>query len=142
MVYLDYEAFKAKYLETQRSFDAILQEKEELFARTQPNAVRFDKERVSGGKIPNPFEDYMIAKEKKQIDQRLAEAKSILDDRERLLRLKEAELRASKAVIDRVYVLRYIERMRVYKIMRKLNYSERQIYRMLETIEESKHGRK
>lgn len=134
MIYLDYEQFKDRYLETQKKYDEILAEKEELFAMTQPKAIRFDKERVSGGDPVNSFEQYVIRKEKQRIDERLLEAKSLLDDRERLLKLKEKQLRESKDISDKVYLLRFIEHKRVYLVAKMVNYSEPQVYRILDGI--------
>lgn len=135
MVYLSYEAAKKRYLETQKRFEDILSEKERLFSRTQPKATTFDKERVNGGEIRNTFEDYIIEKEKTQIDNRLEESKVIMHDCEWLLKLKEQELRHSKHIHDRIYCLKYLDRIRVYKIARRLNYSERQVYRILREID-------
>lgn len=128
-LFVSYEQTKRRYLESQRMLETILNEKEELFTRTQPKAVVYDKEKVTGGKNENAFEDYIIAKERKQIDQRLDEAKALLEDRKKLLALKETDLRQSKDVHDRVYVLRVIEGMTIRKISRLLHYEDRQIYR-------------
>ena len=143
MLYLDYELYKIRYLETQKKYNEILSEKEELFTRTQPKAVRYDKEKVSGGSGSNAFDDYLIKKDEKRIDERLAEAKSLLDDRKLLMELKEAELRASKDTIDKIYVRRYLDHVRVNRIASQIGYSESQIYRILNVISESvKHARK
>lgn len=129
-----YEEYKNKYYETQREYDIILTEKEKLFSITQPSAVKFDKEVVSGGVVDNTFERYLILKEEKKIDQRLEEIKSLLDDRERLLKLKEQELKASTNIHDKIYKYRYIDRLKVYKIAKLVGYSEPQIYRILKII--------
>lgn len=142
-MYLQYEVYKRKYYEAQTRYDEILNEKMILFERTQPGGVSYEKERVNGGEQSNKFDSYLIAKEQKQIDERLNEAKTILDDRERLLRQKEKELRDSKVITDKVYVLRYIERQRIYKIANVCHYSEAQIYRILRDISDSlNHDRK
>ena len=143
MLYLDYEAFRLKYLDTQRKYNEILSEKEELFTRTQPRSIRYDKERVMGGGGSNSFDNYLIAKDEKRIDERLAEVKSLLDDRRTLLDLKAKELRASKDRIDRVFVRRYLDHMKVHRIAAQMGYSESQIYRFLNIIAESlKHAKK
>lgn len=134
MIYTIYEEYKNKYYETQREYDIILTEKEKLFSITQPSAVKFDKEVVSGGVVDNTFERYLILKEEKKIDQRLEEIKSLLDDRERLLKLKEQELKASTNIHDKIYKYRYIDRLKVYKIAKLVGYSEPQIYRILKII--------
>lgn len=137
MLYLEYAHFKEKYLETQQKYNEILSEKELLFSRTQLQAVQFDKEKVSGGKQTNAFELYLLEKERTRIDERLAEVKSILDDREKLLSLKLQELRQSNVIEDKIYRMRYIDKIRVYKIAKLVNYSDRQVVRILSKINES-----
>lgn len=137
MVYLEYEDFKSKYLETQKKYDAILREKEDLFQRTQPKSANMTEDRVSGGSASNAFEQYVIAKDKKQIDERLAEARGILEDREKLLSMKLVELRQSNLIEDKIYRMRFVDRLRVWKIARLVNYSEMQVYRILSSIQEN-----
>lgn len=135
MVYLVYEQFKRRYSETQQRYNEILSEKEELFTRTLPKSMQYDRERVSGGNPENPFENYVIEKEKKRIDERLNEVKSLLIDRKQLLDLKEQELRQSKVIIDKVYRMRFLDRMRVNRIASNLGYAESHIYRFLKKID-------
>ena len=135
MIYITYEQFKRRYAETQQRYNDILSEKEELFNRTQPKSMRYDQDRVNGGMPENSFEEYVIAKEKKRIEERLNEVKGLLADRKQLLDLKEAELRASKVMIDKVYRMRFLDRMRVNRIASNLGYAESHIYRFLKQIE-------
>lgn len=134
-VFIDYETYKIKYLEIQTKYNEILIEKENLFTKTQPNAIRYDRLQVQGGMSGNGFDEYLIAKEKAHIDERLFEARQLLEDRERLLKLKEKELRSSKDKLDLVYCMRYVDNKRPYAIARSLNYSESQIYRILDKIQ-------
>lgn len=137
MIYAIYEEYKNKYYETQKEYDNVLTEKEKLFMMTQPSSSKFDKERVSGGATDNTFDKYVILKEEKKIDQRLQEVKSILDDRKKLLKLKEEELKASTNIYDKVYRYRHIDKMKVYKIAKLVGYSEAQVYRILDRIRKS-----
>ena len=137
MIYPIYEEFKSKYYETQKEYDNILSEKEKLFALTQPSAVKFDKEVVSGGVKDNTFDKYLILKEEKKIDQRLEEIKAILDDREHLLKQKEKELKESTNIQDKIYKYKYIDKLKIYKIAKLVGYSEPQVYRILKTIRSS-----
>ena len=135
-VFIDYEIYKRKYIEIQVKYNEILTEKENLFTRTQPNAIRYDKLQVQGGtNFGNGFDEYMIAKENAKIDERLIEARQLLEDRERLLKLKEKELRSSKDKLDLIYCMRFVDNKRPYTIARALNYSESQIYRILDKIQ-------
>ena len=137
MIYKIYEEYKNRYYETQLQYNAILNEKEELFSITQPQAVKFDKEVVGGGNPVNTFDEYLIKKEKKNIDQRLIEIKSILDDRKRLLELKEDELRHSRNIQDRIYTYRYLDRKKIKNIALLIPCGDATVYRELNKIRRS-----
>lgn len=134
---MTYEEYKKRYYEVQKLYNKILEEKERLFAKTQPQSTKFDKINVDGGSPNNSFDDYLIVKEKKQIDKRLEEIKIISNDRKILLDIKESELRNSKEWIDKVYVYKYLDNIRVKKIIHLVPYEEAQVYRMLEEIKKT-----
>ena len=137
MLYIEYEEYKTRYYEVQKKYNQILNEKEELFAKTQPKATQITGEKTTGGKHVNAFDEYLIQKEKKNIDQRLEEVKSILEDRERLVKLKELELRASKDSYDKIYRCRYLDRLTIEKTARISNYSRSQVFNILKKIRKS-----
>lgn len=141
-IYLTYEEYKRNYYKVQKLYNEILEEKEKLFAKTQPKSTKFDKINVDGGNISNSFDDYLIIKEKKQIDKRLNEIKIISEDRKKLLDDKEDELRKSKEWIDKIYVYKYIENLQVRKIIHLVPYEEAQVYRKLEEIKKTLKERK
>ena len=134
MLYVEYNQLRNKYILVQIQYDAILSEQEALFLRTQPQAVNFEKERVKGGNSISAFDEYLIAKEKKRIDERLTEIKNILDDRRELLELKEKELRASKDWDDIIFTLYYLDNLSLTKIANRIPYSRVQIWRKLNII--------
>lgn len=134
MIYEEYETFRKKLYEAQIQCNEILNEKEELFAKTQPKATQIKGDKTTGGKHTNSFDDYLIQKERKNIDKRLEEIKSILNDRKRLVRLKEQELRASNNPYDKIYRCRYIDRLTIEKTARLSNYSRSQVFNILKEI--------
>ena len=134
MVFIEYEKLKKQYEHIQDVCDQILREKEAYFTKTQPNAIRYDKEHVKGGKHENGFDEYLEECEKHHINERLNEAISILQARGELLVLKEQELRASKDILDVVFVIKYLDNAKVCTIALALNYTETHIYRMLDKI--------
>ena len=134
MLYIEYEEYKNKYYEVQRKYNEILNEKEELFSITQPKATQITGDKTTGGKHENIFDEYLIQKERKNIDQRLEEVKSILEDRERLVKLKEQELRTSNSPYDKIYRCRYIDRLTIEKTVRISNYSRSQVFNILKEI--------
>lgn len=137
MLYEEYHEYKIRYYEVQKKYNQILNEKEELFAKTQPKATNTTGEKTTGGKRVNAFDEYLIQKEKKNIDQRLEEVKSILDDRERLVKLKEQELRASTNPYDKIYKCRYIDRLTIEKTARISSYSRASVFNILKKIKKN-----
>ena len=135
-MYLEYEESRLRYREAVNTYNAIVAEKEELFARTQPKSVKYDQERVSGGMPQNPFEEYVITMEKRRVNERLAEAKSIVDERKRILEHREWELRRSTDIADRVYCRRMLDKWRIARICKETHYQEAQVHRYLHDIRE------
>ena len=136
MLYLEYERLKSKYKDSMIIYDLILSEREELFQRTQPKAINTEQEKVSSCPQGSKFDHYLIEKERKRIDERLEEAKDNFEERLILLTQKEEELRASKAVDDRIYTLRKLEHLKIRKIAKEINYSESHVKRRLNKIKQ------
>ena len=134
MIYLEYEAYKQRFRESQRIFNDLLLEKERLFTAALPGAIRYDKDRVQSSITSTPLESYVIALDEKEIDTKLAELRQILTDHETLLRLKEIELRKSPDIIDKVYVSKFIDGYSVNFTAKRINYSRRQTYRIYNII--------
>ena len=134
MIYKEYEEYRTKYYEAQKTYDAVLNEKEMLFLRTQPSSIDYDKEIVSGGSPSNSFDTYLIAKEKNQIDARLKEAESILEDRKKLFKIKENELYHSKDWNDVIYKYYFIEKLSIRKIAMRIPFSSTEIFRKIQII--------
>lgn len=135
MVYPEYESCKAKVTELQEQFDKLVTEKERIFAKALPNAVRYDKENVQTSTNVNVQEEYVIALDEKQIDEKLEQARALLKDRTELLEMKKKKLFESQDLHDKVYRMRYVERFGIKKIARILYYSRTHIYRILDEIE-------
>lgn len=135
MLYIEYEAYKAKYKQTQQELNKILNEEEALFTKTQPKGLHFMGDGIHGGKQTNSFDWYLEEKEHRQIDERLAEIRAILIDRAQLAELKRKELLKSQLFFDRLYVAKYIKGMTITKMANIFHYSERSIYRYLRLIQ-------
>lgn len=134
--YIEYEKCKNQCYEVQCKYNRLLAEKEELFSRTQPQAIKYDKEVVSGGKPGNTFDEYLAAKEKKRIDERLAELKSMVDDYNHLLEIKRNQLEKSENIKDKIYYYRIVKRWSIELVCKKVGYREAQLHRYLKDINE------
>lgn len=106
MVYQEYERYKKKYYESQKHYEKMLNLKEHKVLK---GINIFDNE---------------------QLDI----AKTIMYDRKELLELKEKELRASPEMFDKVYVYRFLNKLKIYQIAMKTGYSERQICRYIKEM--------
>ncbi len=137
MIYHEYADLRKKYIDTQRKYEEVLTEKENLFAKTLPGAIKYDSEKVKSSSFKNTFDDYLIKKEEKRIDERLEEAKTILDGRRELLVAKKEELQQSSKIEDTIYLLRYVNNEKIKAIAVKIGYSESQIHRVLKIIRKS-----
>ena len=135
MVYLEYEALKAKYRRIQEQYDAVLTEHERLFTKTLPSAITYDKDTVMTSPSADMLANYVIAEEEKGIDDQIRKLRRLLKERRRLLMAKEEELRMSKNKSDIIYTLKYLDGFGVHKIANTLHYSVSQVYRTLEKIE-------
>lgn len=51
--------------------ELLLNEKEVLFNKTQPTAIKYDKESIMGGKRENRYENYLISVEEKEFDSKI-----------------------------------------------------------------------
>lgn len=133
MLYIDYVILKQSYDESLRRLKELLDRKEEAFTRTLPSAIRYDLQKVLHSITSHStLDDYVMDVEK--IDQQIRSAKIILMDRKEMLDLKEEELKKSRDVDDRVYYLKYIQRLTVEQIAIRMHYSEGNIYYHLAKI--------
>lgn len=134
--FIEYEKCKNQCYAAQCKYNDLLAEKERLFSATQPQAIKYDKEVVSGGKPSNTFDKYLVIKEQKQIDERLAELKGIVDDFNHLLNIKCNQLEKSNNIKDKIYYYRIVKRGSITFVCRKVGYQEAQVYRYLKEIKE------
>ena len=137
MKYIEHAEMKERYEVAKARLADLLQEKEELFDRTQPRSVPFDKERVDGGGGGHPFDDYLTAMERTRLDERIAAAREILHDRSELLRTAEEDVRKSAESWDVIYCLRILDGRKISEVAAIPHYSEAQVYRVLREIDEN-----
>ena len=134
MLFVEYERCKNIYIELQAKYESVMLEKERLFTRVMPNAINYDKEDIQTSISSNMLDEYILALERNKVDERLESIKSMLDDRQRLLSMKEQALRKSSDKYDRLYVFRYLDGMGVKQITRRMYLSKTQVYRLLDDI--------
>ena len=140
MIYEEYENIWSKIRKIEKKLSDAINEREELFLSTQPKSAALDKELVDGKNPKNAIEQYVIQKE--YLNERINQYNQTLDDWYQVLRRKREELKLSKNIYDRIYYLRFIERLSVYKISVLVGYSKEQTYRYLKKIKMTQNDTK
>lgn len=133
-LYIEFERISNKYSALQKAFTDTLLEKERLFMQTLPGAIRYDKDKVQTTADGSPLEDYVVNVDTKELDAKLARYRSLLDDWKVIMEVKEAELRKSKDIYSRIYVLRYLDNYSVARISRILHYNRQWIYKKIKRM--------
>lgn len=131
MVYLDYENAKLRYKQSQKRLDDLLTEKERLFIITQPNAIRYDNDKIQVTP-KNKLDEYVIALEK--VEAEIKSLEMIIATRKRMVEEAEDNLRQSQDQMDAIYLMKYVNGYNVPTISLTMNYSKSQIYRILQVI--------
>lgn len=133
MIFKDYHDAKENLRKSRATYSEILGEKEELFQMTQPGAVDPMRDVIQAERV-NPFDNYLEKLQKSGVEERLAEAKALVVEREQILGKISYELMESEDKLDRVFYLREVRRMRVNQIASYLGYSESHVYFLLREI--------
>lgn len=119
MIYKVYEKYKEAYYKSQEEFHEVLNEKERLFSKTQPQSTDYNKDKSSGGKTSNAFDNYLISVQEKDIDNKLNRCRKIMLHRKLLLENKEEELRKSKNEYDIIYKYHFLDCLSIRQIEKK-----------------------
>ena len=134
MVYPEYAKAKAKYEQSLARYNELLDEKEQLFVKTQPKGIDYTKDVVKHSATNKTNDMYLIALERSKIDERLKECNIITNERKSIVDLLEGKLRVSNNRCDIVYCLKYVDELSIRQIATRLNYSRSQIFRILKKI--------
>ena len=132
--YLIHRKYYVLYLHAMEELQKLIDERERLFNRVEPKSSVTDRDRVTGGTRVNSVEEYIIAMEQRHVKDRIEEAKAIVKDREEMMLLKEAELRRSKDLYTRIYVMKWIDGYKADRIIQSLDLSRSQVYNIIDYI--------
>ena len=130
-LFIEHYKLNEEYKEAEKEFEKALAKKSQLLYSVVPKSVNFENELVKGSSS-NKFLNYTIKME--EIDKEINVRRNLRDVLEYRLKLKEIELNNSSNILDKVYLLRYVDERKVRYICIKTNYSKTQIYRILEEI--------
>ena len=134
-MYRKYLIDKELYMRAKDRYTELWNKKQLEFDKTQPSAMKFEGERVSGGQHNNKWDSYID--KMLELDPEIKALEEIMKGRRIILDLSEQDLRKSTNTQDMIFVARYLERKKIYKITAIVNYSERQVWRYLREIQEN-----
>lgn len=137
MVYIEYNKCKKNYNKTYNNLNNYIDKKTMLFIKTLPSAVKVKGETITGGIHENPFELYVQKKDELDLDRKILEAQSILNESKRLLDIKELELRQSKDWYDIIYCYYFLDGLTIRAIARKIPYSISQTGKIIKKIKQN-----
>lgn len=132
-VFVEYELLKRECKAAKRDYDKALEKKAEYYYSVLPGASDTSKKLIKTECTNDKFLNYTIKIQ--EIDSEIEVRKNLYGNLSYRLKLKEIELRNSKELLDRIYVYRYLDRYKVNKIARIVEYSREQTYRKIREID-------
>lgn len=132
-LFIEYELLKRECKLAKREYDKSLEKKAEYYYSVLPGANDTSKELIKTECTNDKFLNYTIRIQ--EIDSEIDVRKNLYGNLSYRLKLKEIELRNSKELLDRIYTYRYLDRYKVNKIARLVEYSRAQLYRKLDEID-------
>ncbi len=134
MIYIEYEEAKRKFYKAKTDYIDLIDQKEALFIKTLPSAVEIKEDKITSSKKSNPFEEYVIEKEKINLDNRIEESINILENREKIFNLKKDELLSSKDWNDVIYTYYYIKMFSIRKTSKYVPFSKSEVHNKITEI--------
>lgn len=139
MIYRDYIRHKADLVQALKDYSDALDEKAELFQRTQPSSVSFDRIGTTGtrGSGTDQIDEYLIQTQRRQLDERLRDARDIVELMKERLANDETMLSMSEDAVDRVFLVRYVKNRSAADTASILHYSQSYVFKLCREIEKS-----
>lgn len=113
--------------------ETLYEKKQIYFETTQPKSPKYKEISVTSSHVPS--ESFLKYAEKvEELDKEIESLEVEIKILEKYLLKMERCLRNMKGILERVFVDKYIDGLKVNQISRKEHYSQPQIYRFLSTI--------
>lgn len=135
-MYLEYVELFFKKNQAERDYNRAIDDKQKLLYTVTPHSV-IPNEAVNHLSASTPGSNFINYSDKViEIDENIKNTRDIFDNRTYLLKIKEAELRESKDVLDRIYVYHWLEKKKVSKFYRLVGYTREYTYEVIDKIRE------
>jgi len=130
MLYQDYLREKEKYDNAFERYKCLIDEQSRLFNKTLPGGISYEKDKVESSPNSDMMDNYLIEKEKRELDSRINNIQAVVKERRHILDICEKELRRSKEICDIVFVLKVIDKKRTEEIAEVIGYSKNGVYKI------------
>lgn len=130
-----YEEYFKKYLKLKKVKDKITKfenKKISLMSNIEIKSNDPSKDVIRTNTKKDTMSDYVA--ELEIIDEKLEKEKKIKKEIEKQLLEKEEELRNSKETFDKIYLYKYIDKLKYHQICRKIGYEKSSFYNFLDVI--------
>lgn len=137
--YREHRKAYIEYINAQNVVNDIVNEYLVAFQRTQPHSPVYTDAGTKANQV-NRVEEYVIEVEHKDLKRRAEDATMLLDLKQRLVDIKEKEVRKSCSVYDAIYVSKWIDHKKPKDIILDLDlkgfcYSSSQVYEIIKRLE-------
>lgn len=133
-----YEEYFKKYLKLKKVKGEINKlENKKIFLMSMVDVQAIPPKDSIGG--TNTKEDKMLfyTAELEQVELDLIKRKDIVKELKKQLREKEEELRESDEELDKVYLYKYIDKLKWYQICPKIGYEKTKTYDLINEVDEN-----
>lgn len=135
-MYLEYVELFFKKNQAERDYNRAIDDKQKLLYTVTPHSV-IPNEVVNHLSSSTPGSNFINYSDKViEIDENIKNTRDIFDNRTYLLKIKEAELRESKDILDRIYVYYWLEKKKVSKFYRLVGYTREYTYEVIDKMRE------
>ena len=135
-MYLEYVELFFKKNRAEKDYNAAIDKKQKLLYTVTPHSV-VPNDIVNHLSCSAPGSNFINYSDRvTEIDENIKNTRDIFDNRTYLLKIKEAELRESKDVLDRIYVYHWLDKKKVSKFYRLVGYTREYTYDVIEKMRE------
>lgn len=133
-MYLEYVELYFKKNQAEKDYNTAIDNKQKLLYTVMPHSI-VPNDIVNHLSSSTPGSNFINYSDRvAEIDENIKNTRDIFDNRTYLLKLKEAELRESKDILDRIYVYYWLDKKKISKFYRLVGYTREYTYDIVDKM--------
>lgn len=133
-MYLEYVELYFKKNQAEKDYNTAIDNKQKLLYTVMPHSI-VPNDVVNHLSSSTPGSNFINYSDRvTEIDENIKNTRDIFDNRTYLLKLKEAELRESKDILDRIYVYYWLDKKKISKFYRLVGYTREYTYDIVDKM--------